>query len=113
MDIEFLDQDGAHVARIVGDLDGNTAPDAEARIMEYARQHDRLVLDLAACGYVSSAGLRVLLMLGKQLKAQGGRWALAGVSAEIADVMDMTGFSSFFTLCPDVAAAAQTLSTTP
>jgi anti-anti-sigma factor len=50
------------------------------------------------CGYVSSAGLRVLLMLAKHLTAQDGHLALVGVCPEIKDVMEMTGFINFFKL---------------
>ncbi len=109
MEIVFSEHNGVSVARITGDLDGNTAPAAETKILEAVTGHELIVLDMTECGYVSSAGLRVLLMLGKQFKTQNIRWALAGVSAEVADVMDMTGFSSFFIMCPDIAAAMQTL----
>ena len=37
-------------------------------------------------------------MIAKQLPSNNGRWAFAGLSDEIKDVMDMTGFSGFFAI---------------
>jgi len=96
MELKTSTRDGITVIEISGSLDGNTAPKAQEEIMPHAVSGCRLVLDLAKCNYISSAGLRVLLMIAKHLSAQEGQYALACVSEEIKDVMDMTGFSSFF-----------------
>jgi anti-anti-sigma factor len=69
----------------------------------------RLVLDLSACQYVSSAGLRVLLMVAKLLTSKKGRGALAGVSEEVMDVMEMTGFAHFFETHDTVESAVEAL----
>jgi anti-anti-sigma factor len=67
-----------------------------------------LILDLGECAYISSAGLRVLMMIAKQITVQGGKLALAGVCDEVRDVMDMTGFINFFKLYNTVKEAIDT-----
>jgi len=47
---------------------------------------------------VSSAGLRVLLMGGKTAKAKGASMTLPGVSEEIMEVLEMTGFADMLTV---------------
>ena len=55
-----------------------------------------VVLDMTACNYVSSTGLRVLLYSKKVAAAKGLKLYLKGVSAEVQDIMSVTGFDNFF-----------------
>ena len=54
------------------------------------------VIDMTACHYISSTGLRVLLYSKKVAAAKGLKVYLTGISDEVKDIMDVTGFSSFF-----------------
>ena len=97
MEIKTVTQDEVTIVEISGSLDANTVPEAQDVIMSLVVPDCLLVLDMSECEYVSSAGLRLLLMIAKRLKAnQSGQWCLAGVSEEIMDVMEMTGFVQFF-----------------
>lgn len=61
--------------------------------------HDGAEFDLSDVGYISSAGLRVLLQTFKREKAAGhstDRFALTGVGSTVNEILDMTGFSSVF-----------------
>ena len=106
MEITTAVQDGVSIISVFGSIDGNTAGQAQEQILPIIAPGCCLVLDLGQCNYISSAGLRVLLMIAKQLAAKSGQWAFAGLSDEIKDVMDMTGFSGFFTTFPTIAEAA-------
>ena len=55
-----------------------------------------VVLDMAACKYISSTGLRVLLYSKKVAASKGLKFCLKGVSDEVKDIMDVTGFNGFF-----------------
>lgn len=55
-----------------------------------------VLLDMTACHYISSTGLRVLLYSKKVAAAKGLKICLSGISDEVKDIMDVTGFSSFF-----------------
>lgn len=106
MEIKTLTQGSVTIVELAGSLDSNTAPQAQEQIMPLVNAKCCLVLDLARCTYISSAGLRVLLMLAKQLAAKESRLALSGVCPEIKDVMEMTGFINFFQLFDTVKDAA-------
>ena len=97
MDIKTREQDGVTVIEISGSLDANTMPQAQEVIMPLVVPDALLILDMTSCNYVSSAGLRLLLMIAKTFKtAKGGKGCLAGLSDEVKDVMEMTGFAHFF-----------------
>ncbi len=98
MEIKIGNRDGATVVELIGNLDGNTSPEVQDKLEPLIEAKCCLVLDMSKCGYVSSAGLRVLLMLAKHLTAREGHLALTGVCPEIKDVMEMTGFINFFKL---------------
>jgi anti-anti-sigma factor len=70
-----------------GRLDGNTSVDFEQLVMaRIAAGSKRLVIDFSDLDYVSSAGLRVLLMTAKRLKADSGKLALCGLKEPIREV---------------------------
>jgi anti-sigma B factor antagonist len=99
MDISTSTLDGATVVTVHGEIDANTAPEAQERILPLASPGCRLVLDLTDVPYMSSAGLRILLATYRQISAGGGKVVLVGVAEEIKDTMSVTGFIKFFTLC--------------
>jgi anti-anti-sigma factor len=55
-----------------------------------------VTLDFSAVEYVSSAGLRVLLILQKKLAAAQGSLLIKNLQAQVREVFDMTGFSAIF-----------------
>ena len=99
---------GVTVMELSGSLDGKTAPDVQKQVLSGAEGQNKVILDMTAVTFVSSAGLRVLLLLYRQLKAKGGKIALVGTSEEIKDVMSNTGLINFFLLAdslePGIAA---------
>ena len=87
------------VIAISGDLDSTTAPQAQERILPLAQPGSKLLLEMSGVAYMSSAGLRLLLSVSRQVSRQAGRMVLVGLSAEIKDVLAITGFLLFFTTC--------------
>ncbi len=108
MEIKTSTKDGVTIIKISGSLDGNSVNEAQEKILPMlSAGSGSLVLDLEDCGYVSSAGLRLLLMAAKQLASMNALLALSGISAEVKDVMEMTGFNNFFKMFDSVAAAVK------
>ena len=87
---------GVSLIELEGSLDGKTAPEVQRQVLPSAEGQNRVILDMSRVNYISSAGLRVLLLLYRQLKAKGGKITLVGMSEEIKDVMSNTGLINFF-----------------
>jgi len=103
--------DGVNViATICGDIDGKTAPQIQAELMAALQDGNRLMVDMKGVAYLSSAGLRMLLLLYRQIAARKGKVVLVGVSEEIRDTMSMTGFINFFILADSQEAGLAALS---
>ena len=66
---------------------------------------DRVLLDLSGVEYISSSGLRVLLMLLRAVKQREGRLVLCGLSPFVAEVFDISNFRSLFEVRQDSAEA--------
>ena len=103
MKIDIARMPNHAVVTLTGALDGKTAPDAQAAMAPVLGEFTVLVIDLTAVGYMSSAGLRVLLLLHRQLAAKKGRAILVGLSDSLAETMRITGFLQFFEPHPTLA----------
>ncbi len=84
------------IYKIGESFDSSNAAAEQPKILDIVNKGNNVVLDLSGCKYVSSAGLRVLLYTYKVAVPKGLKVSLAGVSPEIKDVMEMTGFDKFF-----------------
>lgn len=96
MDVDTKTIDEGVLISVSGSIDSRTAGQLQTQIMDRVSETKNAVLDLSAVSFVSSAGLRVLLMVYRQIKAKDGKVILVGISEEIRDVMAMTGFINFF-----------------
>ena len=81
-------------ATIEGRLDTVTSSEFEKQLAPfYQTPGIELILDCNAMEYISSAGLRVILIAHKSITANGGRFVVSNLSKEVRSVFDMTGFS--------------------
>lgn len=85
------------VVELVGDIDGSTASIVQGQVLPLAQTGGKMLLDMTQVPYMSSAGLRMLLSVYRQITAQDGQVVLVGLSEEIRDTMSITGFLDFFT----------------
>ena len=81
---------------VEGRLDTMTAPQLEEEFKNSLEGVEDLVLDFSKLDYISSAGLRVLLSAQKQMN-KVGKMTLTGVSPEIMEIFEVTGFSDILT----------------
>jgi anti-sigma B factor antagonist len=84
------------VITLDGSLDSGTAPNAQANLEYLIPATGTTVLDLTAMTYMSSAGLRVLLLAHRRAQQSGARIVLTGLAPEVHEVMSATGFLDFF-----------------
>lgn len=85
-------QDQPQVFALTGRLDAVTAPDWEAKLLQLAESSGGVQLDLSGLEYISSAGLRLILMLAKRLQAQGHSLSVSGMNDNVRHVFEMSGF---------------------
>ena len=78
------------------ELDSFNSDEVQNGILAILEKGCSAVLDMTACNYVSSTGLRVLLYTKKVAASRGLKLYLKGVSTEVKDIMDVTGFDNFF-----------------
>ena len=82
---------------IDGRIDANTAPQLEAVLNNSLDGMANLTLDFKKLTYISSAGLRVLLVAQKQMMKQGAMRVI-NVCEAVMDVFEMTGFADILTI---------------
>jgi anti-sigma B factor antagonist len=109
MNLETSEENGIGRARLEGSLDGKTAPEIREQLRPLLAANTKLILDFTKVDYLSSAGLRLLLLLYRELLARNGKLILIGVSEDIRTVMSHTGFLNFFTLAGTEAEAVSAL----
>ena len=83
---------------IEGRLDTTTAPRLQEVLLPAFEETKEITLDFANLDYVSSAGLRVLLMGHKEAKKKGGSMTVINVSADVLEVFEMTGFTDMLNI---------------
>ncbi len=102
MEIKTTETGDVNVIEVTGHLDTNTSPDAESTINALIDSGARKVLiNLSALEYISSAGLRVLLATAKKLKASGGDLKICSLNDTVQEVFDISGFSSILAISKD------------
>lgn len=84
------------VVELSGEIDGKTAPQVQEEVLTCIKDKVKVILDMSDVSYLSSAGLRVLLMVYKQMKSAEGKVALVGLIDDIKEVMNNTGFINYF-----------------
>jgi len=105
MDIGQEQLGEVYVLAPVGRLDSDTESDLDLAIQDLDSVGARhFLIDLSQIGYVSSAGLRVLLALAKSCEGDGSL-RLAGMSPQVKQVFDVAGFTRLFQIYPDRKAA--------
>jgi len=106
MECQSEKKDGAVVIRPVGRMDATTGPIFETACKKWIESgENKLIADLGALEYISSAGLRSVLVIGKKLKAGGGELALCNMDGMVEEVFNMSGFSTIFNIYDTVEAA--------
>lgn len=96
MEIKVEKADDLTIVTVAGEIDGKTAPAAQEQIVPLSKDGGKVLLDMSGVTYMSSAGLRLMLLLYRQASAAKATIALAGLSEELRDTMSATGFLGYF-----------------
>ncbi len=91
MKIETTKNESALVLKVIGRIDTMTAPDLEKEVTQIGTDVTELTFDFNELDYISSAGLRVLLIAIKKMNAQGSL-SIIGANDLVKEVFEVTGF---------------------
>jgi anti-sigma B factor antagonist len=109
MDINIKTVEQTVVVELDGKIDSQTAPQVQAQISPLLQPGSSIVLDMTRVTYMSSAGLRLLVAVHRQLVDSDGTLVLAGLAGRVRDTMSITGFLPYFTTYDSVEAALTAL----
>jgi len=100
MNIKEISIDKATVLVIEGRIDSTTSALLEKKLLIMIEEKGvkNMIIDFSSMDYISSAGLRVLLMAAKRTDKMGGEIVLSGLDANVREVFEISGFSIMFTM---------------
>lgn len=106
--MEFAQEQAGDVviAKLAGRLDSSAAQPAEesfAQVLAGGTPH--LAIDLSSLEYISSAGLRVLLVVAKKVQQAQGKLVLFGLVPNVREVFSISGFDKIFSIRDDAESA--------
>jgi anti-sigma B factor antagonist len=109
MEINVRTVQDVTVVELAGELTWSAAPEAQARILAAAPAGGKVLLDMRRVSFLSSAGLRLLLVVYRAMTGKGGRALLVGLTPDVKHTMSHTGFLDFFTHRDDLEAGLAAL----
>ena len=98
MTINKLPNGDTMTLALEGRIDTATSPALQAAILDAFKEAKNLVLDFAKVPYISSAGLRALLIGQKTATSKGGKMELANVNEMVYSILETVGFTDILTL---------------
>jgi len=109
MEIESTGKENERfVITVKGRMDAVTAPEFETRLLEWINGGEtQIIVDLAGLEYISSAGLRSILTVAKNIKAKQGKFVLCSLRDTVKEVFEISGFSTIIPVCESLTAAVE------
>lgn len=93
MTIAIEPNEKAHIIALQGQVNSSNAATVETEVLDVVQKGARnVLLNMTELSYISSAGLRVVLVLAKRLKQAGGKLVIYGMQPHVREVFDVSGF---------------------
>jgi anti-anti-sigma factor len=106
VEIQTIKRDNVMVVSVTGRMDTITAPAYEQKLNELIVAGQKsFIIDFKGLEYISSAGLRGILVTAKAIKACGGKIIFANIRNAVKDVFDISGFVTIFQINDSVESA--------
>lgn len=109
MQLRCREKQGVTIIELFGRFDANSTAVFDQEAESIAGGEKSLVMDCESLEYISSAGLRSLLILAKKQEKQGRALVMAAVQSQVRLVLDTAGFSAFIPIFESVTEALQGL----
>lgn len=98
MNVIVKDEQNCNVIYVEGRVETTNSGKFEEMVSAYFEDSKPIVFDLKELTYISSSGLRVLLLSHKVMLSKGESLILRNVSKEIYSILSMTGFAKILTI---------------
>ena len=107
MDLDPQTRDGAIILSPQGRIDQNTAPQFQEALLSEVTKASAVtvVIDMSDVGFMSSVGLRALMMAYKQSMSSGGNLVIADLSPVVKEVFQISRFDTVLNCFDNVQAA--------
>ncbi|MEI7500528.1 MAG: STAS domain-containing protein [Bacteroidota bacterium] len=97
MEINEQKTDQCVIIGITGRLDTTNYNMLEKKLMDLIdSHHDKILVECSKMDYVSSSGLRILLMALKKITMAKGKFVLCGLQENIREIFEISGFTNIF-----------------
>lgn len=97
MEIQVISGESCVELAIEGRIDSNTSIELQERILEVVEQNEHVVINFSGVTYISSAGLRAILMGQKAASKKRGTMELTNVCAMVMEIFQTVGFDKILT----------------
>lgn len=100
---------GYVIVHVSGKIDATTSDELEDTLLDLLDDGEtRIIMDLEGAEYISSAGLRVLVAITKQVY-DTGHFCLCNVTDNVYEIIDMAGFHVFMNIYDDLSTAIENI----
>jgi anti-anti-sigma factor len=106
--IEAGKEKNMKIISLEGKMDAISAPEFEDKMGEWFEQGETsFIINLGEVSYMSSAGLRSILIVAKKLKEQNGKLIFVNLREEVQKIFRISGFSSMIPTYESLEAALE------
>ncbi len=110
MELSVKNEEKGTLVTVTGRMDAVSSPEFEKELARLIDEGNiNFVVDLAGLDYISSSGLRSILVTAKKLKGKNGQILLASLQAVVKEVFEISGFSAIIPIHESVEEAMAAL----
>jgi anti-anti-sigma factor len=105
LEITHHEDGGLHILHLTGRLDTVTSPDAESQIIEVIEKGDTIIVNLKELVFISSAGLRLIIIFMKRTKKRNARMIFCAPGESVLKVFEVSNFLEFLEITESIEEA--------
>jgi anti-anti-sigma factor len=99
LNISNTNKNGILILNVEGRLDANTSGEFEKKVFEFINSGSKMmILDFSNLVYISSAGLRVIILTVKKINSLNGKLILCSLKPQIMEVLEIAGFTGILVI---------------
>ena len=108
--VKWSRREGILIAAPIGRIDGNNYIEVQ-NVLEAGIDPDEraMILDFGQLGYISSAGLRVCLIIAKKFNPEGKAFGICNLSDSIREIVTVSGFHGIMSIYDSQSAAIEAI----